>query len=331
MNKKVIAGLVVLAGVIGISGVVESKKEHEANKIPTVGVLQFMKHPALDAINQGINDELAKEGYHKGKNIKIDFQNAQGDQSNLKTMATRFSSEHADISVGIATPSAIALANTIKNKPVIFSAVSDPIGSKLLKDEQKPDRNITGVSDKAPLPGQLKLMQKFVPNMKTLGVIYTSSDDSASTEAKQMIKLVEAAGIKVKTYTITSSNDLNQTSQQMVANHQVDAVFVPTDNTIAGAMPTLIKNTNAAKVPVFPTVDTMVSAGGVAANSIDQHELGVMTGKMIVKELKGEQTKDLPVEYIKQGKVVINQKQADELGLKIPVAYQDAKRVNEEK
>ncbi|RRG17372.1 ABC transporter substrate-binding protein [Weissella viridescens] len=331
MNKKVIAGLAVLAGVIVISGVVESKKEHDANKIPKVGVLQFMKHPALDAINRGIDDELAKEGYHNGKNIKIDFQNAQGDQSNLKTMASRFSSERADISVGIATPAAVALANTIKNKPVIFSAVTDPVGSKLVKNEQKPDQNITGVSDKAPLQDQLKLMQRFMPQMKTMGVIYTSSDDSASTEAKRMIKLAKAAGITVKPYSITSSNDLNQTSQQMVANHQVDAVFVPTDNTIAGAMPTLIKNTNAAKVPVFPTVDTMVSAGGVAASSIDQHELGVMTGKMIVKELKGEKPQSLPVKSVKKGKVVINQKQADQLGIKIPAEYQDAKRVSEEK
>ncbi|WP_419155352.1 tryptophan ABC transporter substrate-binding protein [Weissella minor] len=330
MNKKIIASLLVLTGMLGVAGYTEVKKEQVAREKPVIGILQYVKHPALDAIHDGIEDELAKEGYVNGKNIKIDYQNAQGDQSNLKTMSTRFSNENADVSVGIATPSAVALANTISDKPVLFSAITDPVGSKLIKDEQKPDKNITGVSDKAPLDDQLKLMQQFMPHLKTLGVIYTSSDDSASTEAKRMIKLAENAGIKVKAYTITSSNDLNQTSQQMVANGQVDAVFVPTDNTIASAMPTLIKNTNDAKVPVFPTVDTMVEAGGVAASSINQRELGTMTGKMIVKNLRGEKVSDLPVESIKKGTVVINQKQADDLEIKIPDAYKDAKRVDKE-
>ncbi|MBS0949902.1 ABC transporter substrate-binding protein [Weissella minor] len=330
MNKKIIASLLVLTGMLGVAGYTEVKKEQVAREKPVIGILQYVKHPALDAIHDGIEDELAKEGYVNGKNIKIDYQNAQGDQSNLKTMSTRFSNENADVSVGIATPSAVALANTISDKPVLFSAITDPVGSKLIKDEQKPDKNITGVSDKAPLDDQLKLMQQFMPQLKTLGVIYTSSDDSASTEAKRMIKLAENAGIKVKAYTITSSNDLNQTSQQMVANGQVDAVFVPTDNTIASAMPTLIKNTNDAKVPVFPTVDTMVEAGGVAASSINQRELGTMTGKMIVKNLRGEKVSDLPVKSIKKGTVVINQKQADDLEIKIPDAYKDAKRVDKE-
>ncbi|MBM7617821.1 putative ABC transport system substrate-binding protein [Weissella uvarum] len=331
MNKKVAVGMALLIGITVFAGGMELKQQNDQNKVPTVGILQYVKHPALDAIHQGIDDELARNGYHNGKNIKIDYQNAQGDQSNLKTMATRFSDEHATISVGIATPAAVALANTVQNQPVIFSAVTDPVGSKLLTNEQRPNGNVTGVSDKAPLKQQLKLMRNFVPQMKTMGVIYTSSDDSASSEAKRMIKLASAAGIKVKAYSISSSNDLNQTSQQMVANHQVDAVFVPTDNTIAGAMPTLIKNTNAQKVPVFPTVDTMVSAGGVAASSINQHELGVMTGKMIVQELKGKKPHDLPVESVKTGRVVVNRKQAMQMGVHIPKEYQNAKEVGGDK
>lgn len=330
MNKKIIASLLVLTGMIGVAGYNEVKKEQVAREKPVVGILQFMKHPALDEIHCGIENELAKEGFEKGKNIEIDYQNAQGDQSNLKTMATRFSNEDADVSVGIATPAAVALANTISDKTVVFSGITDPVGSKLIKNEAKPEKNITGISGKAPLKDQLKLIQDFMPQLKTLGVVYTSSDDSASTEAKQMIELAEAAGIKVKAYTITSSNDLHQTSQQMVANGQVDAVFVPTDNTIAGAMPTLIKNTNDAKVPVFPTVDTMVEAGGVAASSINQRELGTMTGKMIAKNLRGEKVEDLPVGAIEKGTPIINQKQADDLGIKIPDAYKDAKRVDKE-
>jgi putative ABC transport system substrate-binding protein len=295
--------------------------------MPKVAILQFMKHPALDDINKGIHEGLSESGYHDGKNIKIMYENAQGDQSNLKTMASKFENANADVSVGIATPAAVSLANTITNKAVVFSASTTPIQSKLVKSYKHPGGNVTGVSDQAPLAAQLKMMRKFVPDLKNLGVIYTSSDDSASIQAKQMMDLAKKAGLQVKPYTISSSNDLNQTAKQMVANNQVDAVFVPTDNTIAGAMPTLIDSTNAAKVPVFPTVDTMVAEGGLAAESINQKKLGVQTGKQVAQILAGKQPKDLPVGFIKKGDLVINKSQLARLGLVLPNEYKHAKFV----
>lgn len=327
MNKKVLTAVGLLAAVLVAAGVQESIAEHRAAKVPTVGVLQFMSHPALDAINKGIKEGLADSGYTVGKDVKIDFQNAQGDQSNLKTMSTKFENEGAAVSVGIATPAAVALANTINDKPVVFSASTNPMSAKLVKSYEKPGGNVTGVSDQAPLEAQLKMMKAFLPDMKTLGVIYTSSDDSATTEARKMIALAEKAGLKVKAYSIASSNDLNQTSLQMVENHNVDAVFVPTDNTIAGAMTTLIKNTDAAKVPVFPTVDTMVKDGGVAAESINQKNIGVMTGKMVAKILKGANPKTLPVDFTKTGELVVNKAQLEKLGLTMPKGYDNAKFV----
>lgn len=327
MNKKVLTAVGLLAAVLVAAGVQESIAEHKAAKVPTVGVLQFMSHPALDAINKGIKEGLADSGYTVGKDVKIDFQNAQGDQSNLKTMSTKFENEGAAVSVGIATPAAVALANTINDNPVVFSASTNPMSAKLVKSYEKPGGNVTGVSDQAPLEAQLKMMKAFLPDMKTLGVIYTSSDDSATTEARKMIALAEKAGLKVKVYSIASSNDLNQTSLQMVENHNVDAVFVPTDNTIAGAMTTLIKNTDAAKVPVFPTVDTMVKDGGVAAESINQKNIGVMTGKMVAKILKGANPKTLPVDFTKTGELVVNKDQLEKLGLTMPKGYDHAKFV----
>ena len=327
MNKKVLTAVGLLAAVLVAAGVQESIAEHKAAKVPTVGVLQFMSHPALDAINKGIKEGLADSDYTVGKDVKIDFQNAQGDQSNLKTMSTKFENEGAAVSVGIATPAAVALANTINDNPVVFSASTNPMSAKLVKSYEKPGGNVTGVSDQAPLEAQLKMMKAFLPDMKTLGVIYTSSDDSATTEARKMIALAEKAGLKVKVYSIASSNDLNQTSLQMVENHNVDAVFVPTDNTIAGAMTTLIKNTDAAKVPVFPTVDTMVKDGGVAAESINQKNIGVMTGKMVAKILKGANPKTLPVDFTKTGELVVNKDQLEKLGLTMPKGYDHAKFV----
>ena len=198
MNKKVLTAVGLLAAVLVTAGVQESIAEHKAAKVPTVGVLQFMSHPALDAINKGIKEGLADSGYTVGKDVKIDFQNAQGDQSNLKTMSTKFENEGAAVSVGIATPAAVALANTINDKPVVFSASTNPLSAKLVKSYNKPGGNVTGVSDQAPLEAQLKMMKAFLPEMKTLGVIYTSSDDSATTEARKMIALAEEAGLKLE-------------------------------------------------------------------------------------------------------------------------------------
>ncbi|MDR3190472.1 MAG: ABC transporter substrate-binding protein [Lactobacillaceae bacterium] len=321
MNKKVLGALVVLAGVLVFTGFVEMQKDNKKTEVPTVGVLQFMSHPALDQIYLGLREGLKEGGYKVGTDVKIDFQNAQGDQSNLKTMSTRFADEKAAVSVGIATPAAVAVANTVKDAPVVFSASTNPLGAKLVKSYTHPGGNVTGVSDQAPLKDQLKMMQALMPNLKTVGIIYTSSDDSATTEASKFEKLAKAAGLTVKKTSIASSNDLNQTSLQLVQNHNVDAVFVPTDNTIAGAMTTLIQNTDEAGVPVFPTVDTMVEQGGVAAESINQKKIGVETGKMIAKLLDGSKPADTPVEFMKQGDLVINKAQAKKLGITIPAEY----------
>lgn len=327
MNKKIWGTIGVLTLFTIFAGVHESFQTSQHKAMPKVAILQFMKHPALDDINKGIYEGLSQAGYHEGKNVKIMYENAQGDQSNLKTMASKFENANADVSVGIATPAAVSLANTITDKAVVFAASTTPIQSKLVKSYRHPGGNVTGVSDQAPLAAQLKMMKKFVPDLKNLGVIYTSSDDSASIQAKQMMSLAKKAGLQVKPYTISSSNDLNQTAKQMVANNQVDAVFVPTDNTIAGAMPTLIDSTNAAGVPVFPTVDTMVKDGGLAAESINQKKLGVQTGKQVARILDGKQPKDIPVGFIKKGDLVVNKAQLSRLGLTLPKEYNQAKFV----
>lgn len=217
-------------------------------RIPKVGVLTLMHHPALDEIYKGYVDELAKEGYHNGKNIKIEYQNANGDQSNLKTMASKLVDDNSTVLFGITTPAAQALANSTQNT-IVLGAVTDPKAAGLVKNNQHPGSNITGVSDQAPIREQLNLIKQFMPRMKTLGVIYTSSDASAVAGYHQIKRECRKMNINLKAYSIANSNDLNQVSEQMLS--QVDAVIVPTDNTIAGAMQTLIKNADAANKPVF--------------------------------------------------------------------------------
>lgn len=291
--------------------------------IPTVSILQYVKHPALDDIDRGIQDELKKAGYINGKNIHINYQNAQGDQANLGAISAKFASEHPSVAVGIATPASVSLASNIQKSPVVFAASTDPVAAKLVKNLKHPEANVTGVSDKAPLKKQLQLIKDFIPDLKTLAILYTSSDDSASTDAKDMIKLAEQEGIKVKTFAISNSNDLAQTATSIANDNSIQALFIGTDNTIATAAKALFKQTNAANLPVFPTVDTLVKEGGVASVALNQYKLGIETGKIIVKILKGTPVKDIPVYFEKDAKIILNEEQIKKLHLQIPKNLQN--------
>lgn len=315
--KRLYGLIAILVVFLGFAFVSESHKEAATTKeVPTVGILQLLSHPALDAIHKGIIHGLAEEGYHVGKNVKIDFQNAENDQSNLKTMSARFVNEDADAMIGIATPAAQALANASSTTPVVLGAITDPQGAHLVKNNNHPGNNVTGVSDQAPLAAQLKLIQKIMSNMKTLGIIYTSSDDSATAQYHQFAALCKKEHVDLKAYSIANTNDLNQVSQEMVS--QVDAVYVPTDNTVASAMQTLVATATAKKVPVFPAVDTMVKAGGLATLSINQYKLGVTTGKMTAAILKGKKPADTPIHFVRKGEMTINLKTAQKLGITLP-------------
>lgn len=293
-------------------------------RIPKVGVLTLMHHPALDQIYKGYVDELAREGYHNGKNIKIEYQNANGDQSNLKTMAAKLVDDHSSVIFGITTPAAQAVANSTSRTPIVLGAVTDPKGAGLVKNNQHPGGNITGVSDQAPINEQLRLIKEFMPRLKTLGVIYTSSDSSAVAGYHQIARECKKMGISLKAYSIANSNDLNQVSEQMLS--QVDAVIVPTDNTIAGAMQTLVKNANAANKPIFPAAGTMVKQGGVATYSVNQYDLGVRGAKMTVAILKGKKPSNMPIEFVRHGQPILNLKQTRKLGLNVPQHFEHEAR-----
>lgn len=294
---------------------IEVKPAKTEAKTYRVGVLTLMRHPALDQIYQGYKDELKKSGMK----IKIDFLNANNDQSNLKTMSEKLVNSSDQVLFGITTPSSQALANATKTKPIVLGAVTDPQGASLVQSATHPGKNITGVSDQAPIKQQLKLVKRFVPKLKKLGIIYTSSDSSAVAGYKQIVKDCQQMGISYQAYSISNSNDLNQVSQQMLT--KVDAVIVPTDNTIAGAMRTLVKNANAAKKPVFPAAGSMVKDGGVATYGVDQYELGQIGAKMTIQILKGKKPGNMAIRYVTHGTPYLNLKEAKKLGLKVPVSF----------
>lgn len=316
--KRIIAVIVVL--LVALGGYLGITRAQSRNQKPVVGVLTMMHHPALDQIYHGFVAGLAKEGYHNGKNIKIEYENANGDQSNLHTMASKLVNDHAKVVMGITTPAAQSLANATKNIPVVMGGIGDPLGAGLVKSMKHPGGNVTGVQSANPVDRQLALAKRFLPKAKTFGLIYTSSDPSSEYQAKQMKQDAKKLHMRLRVYTIASSNDLDQVSQQMLS--QVDGVIVPCDNAIAGSMRVLVKNANAVKKPVFPGADTMVKDGGLASISLDQYGMGVQTGKMTAQILKGKKPQAMAVDAYNHGRPILNLKQARKLGIKIPAGFQ---------
>lgn len=296
----------------------------------SIGLLQFIQHPSLDQIRQGFYDGMAERGYVDGENISIDYQNGQGNQSDLAMISDAFISENADILVGIATPAAQALANASNgDRPVILSAVSDPANNGFIASDEEPGANITGVTDTAPVADQFDLMQSILPDMENVGIIYNSSESNVTATVNQAKEEAESRGLNVVESTITSTNDLASIAEQLAG--QVDAIWVPNDNTIASAMDTLIQVTDANGVPVFPVVDAMVADGGLATVGINQYQFGLDTATVVADVIEGADTATYPIIYNDKTDLFINTAKAEELGIELPEdLVKDAIDVNSE-
>lgn len=332
VNKIFVAFAVLLVCVLGY-GFFSSKKSEETNKVENkevkVGVLQLLSHPALDQIYKGLEDGLKKEGYEVGKNLKIDLQNAQGDQSNLASMGQKLVTDNNDILVGITTPATLSLSNATKDKPIIMGGITYPVEAGLIKTEDKPGNNITGVSDRTPIKQQLEIMKKVLPNMKKVGILYTASEDNSVKQAQEAEKLAKELGLEVKVSTVANTNDIQQVTESLAS--QTDAIFIPIDNTIASAMATVVKVTDAKKIPVFPSADTMVVDGGLLGLGVDQYQIGVETAKVVAKVLKGADTKDMPIVLANEGVIYLNEAKAKQLGIEIPKEIKDKAKVVDKK
>ena len=284
--------------------------------LPYIGIMQLTTHPALDQIGEGIIDQLEEAGYVDGETATIDFQNAQGDQSNMQSIAERFVSNDADIMIGIATPAAQALANASSDIPIILGAITDPVAACLVQSMEKPGGNITGVSDKTPARDQFILIQQLLPDAKTVGILYSSAEDNSISSAKEAEEIAASLGLKTVTKTVTSTNDIAQVAESLAS--EVDAIYVPTDNTIASGLATLIPVADAYNIPVFPAVDTMVEEGGLATIGLNQYALGTQTGAVAADILDGADPATYPVQYATGIQLVINRAKAEQLGIAIP-------------
>ena len=317
-NKALIGTLAALAllvvGVLFVSQRQETSSSSE-DKVVKIGILQFVTHDALDEIERGIEDGLAEAGY-EGSNVELTVLNAEADQSKIQTMSKKLVDDGNDVVIGIATPAAQGLASATSDIPVIMGAISDPVGAKLVKNLEEPEGNVTGVSNHVPHAQTVDLIQTITPDAKTIGVLYASSEDNSVSQVKEFTQYAEEAGLTVVEYAVPSTNEITTTMSVMTG--KVDAIFVPQDNTIASAFPTVVTAANAAKIPVYSSVDTMVKQGSIASVAQSQYDLGLETAKIAVKILAGKKVSEVPVKVVDTGVPTVNLKAAKELGITIP-------------
>ncbi len=335
-NRGLILTVIVIFATLIITFVFEMGRTStvdEANtdgEDKTVGILQYVSHPALNEIRRGVEDGLEESGYTQGENLTIEYQNGQADQSNLDTMSQQLVQQDPDALVGIATPAAQSLANTTQDIPTVLGAVTDPVGANLVDDMQEPGGNITGVSDKAPVDQQMELVEELLPETDNIGILYSSTEDNSEYQVAEATEEAEKAGFQVEDYPVPSTNEITQTVQNMA--NEVDMIYVPLDNTIANAMPTVVNEANKSDTPIIPSVDTMVEQGGLATIGVNQYDLGVQSGEMVADILDGDTEPDTtPVYTFDTGDVIINEEQAEELDIELPDSItEDATYVEEE-
>lgn len=315
--KALAAGLM-LTLALGVMGCGGDKKEapKKAEKV-NVGIVQLVEHAALDAANKGFVEGLASKGYKEGQNIAYDRQNAQADQSNLQNIAHRFVNNKVNLICAIATPAAQTVANVTSDIPIVATAVTDYKTAKLVKDNAKPGTNVTGTTDMNPVEQQLDLLLKLVPNAKSVGTIYCSSEVNSQLQIEILKKAAAAKGVTVKEATVSNVNDIQQAARSLVG--KVQAIYVPTDNVLASAMPTLVSVTEEAKLPVICGEGGMVKAGGVATLGVDYYKLGFQAGEMAADILGGKsKPADMAIQAQKEFKAMVNVKEAEKIGLKVP-------------
>ncbi|ENM3804704.1 ABC transporter substrate-binding protein [Vibrio cholerae] len=287
-------------------------------KTAKVAVSQIVEHPALDATRQGLLDGLKAKGYEEGKNLEFDYKTAQGNPAIAVQIARQFVGENPDVLVGIATPTAQALVSATKTIPIVFTAVTDPVGAKLVKQLEQPGKNVTGLSDLSPVEQHVELIKEILPNVKSIGVVYNPGEANA-VSLMELLKLSAAKhGIKLVEATALKSADV-QSATQAIAEKS-DVIYALIDNTVASAIEGMIVAANQAKTPVFGAATSYVDRGAIASLGFDYYQIGVQTADYVAAILEGKAPGTLDVQVAKGSDLVINKAAAEQLGITIPEA-----------
>lgn len=317
--KKMLCAALALTSVLslaacGQSATTGSSQEEGQGVTYKIGISQYGEHASLDNCREGFLEGLRQAGLVEGENLEVMYENAHFDDDMTAQIGETFSAADVDLMVGIATPSAVACYNAAEDKdiPVIFTAITDPVGAHL------DSGNITGTSDVLPVEGQLQLIRALQPEADTIGIIYTTSEPNSVYSVGIYEDLAADYGFTIDAVGVTSQAEVPQAVDQLIADG-VDCLSNLTDNNVVGVLTSILEKTDEAGIPVYGSEVEQVKLGCVAGAGLDYVQLGIQTGKMAAKVLTGEATcEDLPYETIENYGLYINSDSLSALGITVP-------------
>lgn len=290
--------------IIGVQSVAQEGKKFK------IGISQFAEHPALDDVRKGFEDELKSLGV----NADIIYKNSQGDTGVAGVIAQKFVSDKADLIFGIATVSAQAAKQSTDKIPVLFSAVTDPVNSQLVKTMDKVGGNVTGTTDATPMEKQLGLFQKIDPKIKKIGIIYNTSESNSEIQVANAKKIGAEIGLEVKAVGVNNINDIPQAVNSMIS--KVDGFYTITDNIVASAINLISMAANERGMVTVGAEEAHVKGGILLTDGLSYYELGRQTGRMAKEILvDGKKPEDMPVETLANTTKVVNMKTMNNLKL----------------
>ena len=324
MKRRVLAvilgAVMTAAGLTGCGGDTgSSQSSSEGQEMYTIGISQFAEHGSLDNCREGFIQGLEEEGLVEGENLVIKVNNADSDTATAAQIADTFVADKVDLICAIATPSAQAAYNSARNSeiPVVYTAVTNPEEAQLADDEGMPVGAVTGTSDQLPVKAQLEMIRELLPEAKTIGILYTTSEANSAYSISQYEKYAEEYGFTLETAGVTNTSEVSLAAASLL--DKVDCLTNLTDNTVVSALPTVLDQANEKNIPVFGSEIEQVKLGCLAAEGLDYVNLGVETGKMAAQILKGEaQAEDMEYELLTDSSLYINQAVAENLGITIP-------------
>ena len=287
-------------------------------KPKTVGITAYVDHPALDAVRKGVEDELKALGWEDGKNLKVQYQSAQGNTATTGQIAKKFVGDKVDAIVAIATPSAQAVAASTKSIPLIYTAVTDPVSAKLVKSMGKSGTNVTGVSDALPLAPQVELIKKIKPTAKKVGMVYSPGEVNSTIVVKQLKAELAKHGMTLVEAAAPRTVDVGSAAKSLVG--KVDVIYTSTDNNVVSAYESMVAVARDAKLPLVASDPDSVKRGAVAALGMNYYDMGRQAGKVVNRVLKGEKPGAIASETGASTKLVLNESAAAAQGVTLSEA-----------
>lgn len=282
-----------------------------------IGITQIVEHPSLDAAREGFKQALADADLE----VSYDEQNAQGDQSTATSIANTFAGDDLDLVLAIATPTAQASVQAITDVPILITAVTDPVEAGLVDSWEAPGGNVTGTSDLNPVDEQLGLLGDLAPDAQTVGIVYSAGEVNSQIQVDLAREAAEELGLEIHEATVTNSSEVQQATESL----NVDAYYVPTDNTVVSGLEALLQVAESRSVPVIAADGASVERGALGTYGLDYERLGYQTGEMAVQVLTEDaDPAEMPVETLSELSLILNSGAAERIGLELPAELVEA-------